>query len=72
MTLPVDVIRSKLATINILLLVERDRCAKKAAEIKTGDLANEKARWEHESLLREMIQYDQNAQIIEAILKSLY
>lgn len=67
----VDQIRRKLATIRILLLAERDRCAKEASVIQTGQLATDQGKWEHESLLREMILYDQDAQIIEAIEKSL-
>lgn len=67
----VDQIRRKLATIRILFLSERDRCAKKASMLQTGQLSTDKGKWEHESLLREMILYDQDAQIIEAIEKSL-
>jgi len=67
----VDQMRRKLATIRIMFLAERDRCAKAASVIQTSSLATDKGKWEHESLLREMILYDQDAQIIEAIEKSL-
>lgn len=67
----VDQLRRKLATVRIMFLAERDRCAKAASVIQTGALSTDKGKWEHESLLREMILYDQDAQIIEAIEKSL-
>jgi hypothetical protein len=67
----IDVIRRKLATIQILLLSERDRCAKKASLVQTGQLATDQGKWEHESLLREMILYQQSADIVEAIVKGL-
>lgn len=67
----IDQIRRKLATIQILLLAERDRCAKKASSVETGSLATDQGKWEHESLLREMILYQQSADIVEAIMKGL-
>lgn len=68
----IDVMRRKLATIHILMLAERDRCALAAGKLlQTGELASDPIKWQHESLLREMILYDQNAQILEAIIKGL-
>ena len=67
----IDQIRRNLTKAHILLLGERDRCAQKAAQIKTGTLATKDGAWEHESLLREMLLYDMSAQITESMIKNL-
>lgn len=67
----IDQIRRNLSKAHIGLLEERKRCAERAALVNTGELATKDGKWEHESLLREMLLYDQDAQIVESIIKTL-
>lgn len=66
-----DVIRMKLSTILILLQEERYYLAKAASELVTGALNEEQRKFEQESLLHETMLFDMDAQIIEAMIKTM-
>jgi len=68
----IDELRRQAAKLRVMLMAARDARAKKASEINTGTLATIDGKFEHESILREMILFDQDAQIVEAIEKALY
>jgi len=68
----VDEMRRQCAKLRVMFLAARDARAKRAAEVNTGTLATKEGKFEHESILREMILFDQDAQIVEAIEKALY
>lgn len=67
----IDVIRLKLATVRILFSSLRDKRAKDAARIETGELSADHPSLEQEILLTEMIHYDMCSQIIEAMEKTM-
>ena len=69
--LQVPEIRHKLATLRIIFTQLSSDRASEAARLKTAELNSEVSALKQEILLTEMIHYDQCAQIIEAIEKSI-
>lgn len=68
----VDELRYQIAKVQTMAATARNKRAESASLLKTGELSQETGRWQHESLLREMIQFDMISQIAEAMGKSLY